>query len=355
MKKKILWLGLSFLLVVSLVLASCAPAVVGEQEEEEDVVVDHPPYWEIPIVTTQRDPFDKITPGFSGNPVIRHMFTADPAALVYNDTFYIYTGHDEQLPGVDGFLMKDWHVFSSTNMIDWEDHGPVLSIEDFSWAKQDAWAGECVYNKGKFWWYVPMSHKTIGWFSIAVAVADHPTGPFVDALGHALITDNTANSVELNIDPTVFVDDDGQVYLYWGSWGECRMVKLKDNMIELDGPVTTVTGLRGFHEAAYLHKRDDIYYLSYAAGYPSTTEYATSESPEGPWVYRGRINNRVSSSTNHHSIVEYKGKWYFVYHNAGLLGGGDYRRSVCIDTMHYNDDGTINTIIQTTKGIPTLP
>ncbi len=229
---------------------------------------------------------DTITPGYSGNPIIKHIFTADPAALVYKDTFYIYAGHDEQAVGEKPFLMKDWHVFSSTDMVHWKAYGAVLSLLDFCWARMDAWAGQCVYRDGKFWWYVPMSHKMIGWFSIGVAVSDNPIGPFHDALGHALITDSTPNSVKLNIDPTIFVDDDGQAYLIWGGWGKCRMVKLKPNMIELDGPVTEVTGLTGYTEAPWLHKRNGVYYLSYAAGFPETIDYATSSSPMGPWTYR---------------------------------------------------------------------
>lgn len=306
---------------------------------------------EIPLSSIW-DPNDTLTPGYAGNPIIRHMFTADPAALVHNDTFFIYTGHDEAAVGGTNFYMRDWHIFSSTDLINWTDHGAKLSINTFSWAKQDAWAGQCIERDGKFWWYVPMYHKNIGWFSIGVAVSDSPIGPFTDAKGSALITDETPNSVELNIDPTVFVDDDGHAYIIWGGWGSCRMAKLKDNMIELDGPVVDVPGLSGYTEAPWLHKRNGIYYLSFAAGFPETIDYATSNSPTGPWNYRGRINDRVyNSPTNHQSIVQFRGKWYFVYHNGGLPTGGEYRRSVCIDELSYNNDGTINKVKQTIRGV----
>jgi beta-xylosidase len=132
---------------------------------------------------------------FAANPVIQHMFTADPAALVYNDRVYIYTGHDEAAEGHDSFVMRDWHVFSSSDMVNWTDHGAVLRVSDFSWASADAWAGHCVYRDGKFYWYVPMSHKTINGFSIGVAVSDSPTGPFQDARGSAIITNNMTTDI----------------------------------------------------------------------------------------------------------------------------------------------------------------
>jgi beta-xylosidase len=296
-----------------------------------------------------------LPPVQENNPIIRNLFTADPAALVSKDTFFVYTGHDEQKAGVNGFLMKDWHVFSSTNMATWKDHGAVLSVNTFSWAKADAWAGQCVEKNGKYYWYVPMSHKSIGWFSIGVAVSNNPTGPFVDAKGEALITDQTPNSIRLNIDPSVFVDDDGKAYLYWGGFGNCRMVKLKSNMIDLDGEVMDVPGLTGFTEAPWVHKRNGIYYMSFAAGFPETIDYATSSSPLGPWIYKGRLNDlAVNSSTNHQSIVEYKNQWYFVYHNGILPTGGEFRRSVCIETLTHNPDGTIQKIKQTYQGVPAI-
>ena len=137
------------------------------------------------------------------------LYTADPAALVYNDTCYIFTGYDE---GSTGYVMKDWYIFSSTDMVHWTDHGPRLTLSDFSWARADAWAGHCVEKNGKFYWYVPVSHKTISGFSIGVAVADHPLGPYKDARGSALITNNMTTNVDISWDDIDqgFVDTDGR-------------------------------------------------------------------------------------------------------------------------------------------------
>jgi beta-xylosidase len=286
---------------------------------------------------------------YNGNPIIRNIFTADPAALVYKDTFYLYTGHDEQLEGGNGFVMNDWHIFSSTDMKNWTDLGPKLSINTFSWAKSDAWAGQCVEKNGKFYWYVPMSHKTINGFAIGVAVGNSPKGPFTDAKGLALITNDMTTDVSItwdDIDPTVFVDDDGQAYLYWGNTS-CKYVKLKSNMIEIDGPIQYVT-LPGYTEAPWLHKHNGYYFLTYASSYPEFISYATSKSPIGPWTYRGFVNSLVKNSpTNHEAILEFKGAWYFVYHDGALPTGGEFRRSVCIDTLYYDNDSTMRKIKQT--------
>ncbi|WP_343212927.1 glycoside hydrolase family 43 protein [Actomonas aquatica] len=294
----------------------------------------------------------------AGKPIVTDMFTADPAPLAHDGTLYIYTGHDIQNETERSFKMHDWYAFSTTDLGSFEKHGPLLSADDFAWASGDAFAAHVTERDGKFYWYVSLRHKDIRrreGFAIGVAVADSPLGPFKDALGHALITDDTPNSVVLNIDPAVFVDDDGQAYLYWGSWDEARMVLLKDNMVELAGEVQTVDA-KNFFEAPFLHKRGDTYYLTYAgSGYPSKTEYATSDSAAGPWTYGGVINGLMpKSETNHQGIVEFKGKWYFVYHNSQLPGGGVYRRSVCIDELHYGPNGEILPVQRTSNGPPPI-
>jgi beta-xylosidase len=298
---------------------------------------------------------DSIPPGYSGNPIIRDIFTADPCAMVYNDTLYLFTGHDEQNTVSEWFYIRDWHVFSTTDMINYTDHGAKLAYTDFSWSSGNAFAGHCIYKNGKFWWYVPMTHKTIKvheGFAIGVASADHPTGPYADVLGKALITDDTYNSADLNIDPAVFIDDDGQVYLFWGSWGACRMVKLNDNMIDLDSDVQVVN-VPNFFEAPWIHKRNGIYYLTYASLYPSVIAYSTSASINGPWIYRGVLNDYVENcETNHPSIIQYKGNWYFFYHNGALPTGGNWRRSVCVELLYYDEDGLMKKIVQTTAGVP---
>ncbi len=291
---------------------------------------------------------------WAANPIVTNIYTADPAALVANGVFYIYCGHDEQVAGGSGFMMKDWHILASTDMVNWTDHGAKLKYTDFSWAMGDAWAGQCVQGRdGKYYWYVPVNDRTSnGWMAIGVAVGDTPLGPFRDAKGTWLLNDQTPNSSPLNIDPTVFIDDNGQAYIYWGSYWGLRAAKLKSNMIELDGSVMTPQGATGFWEAPYLWKRNGLYYLAYAAGgNPATIDYCTGTNPLGPWTYRGRICDTVSSPTNHCAIQEYKGQWYFVYHNAGAPGGGEFRRSVCVDYLYYNADGTIQKVIQTKNGV----
>jgi beta-xylosidase len=294
---------------------------------------------------------------FAKNPIITNIFTADPAVLVYKDTVFLYTSHDEAPVGGTEYVMHDWHVFSSTDMVNWTDRGVCLSVKDFSWTYDHAYAGQCVYHDGKFYWYVPMAHKkdsqSNGGFAIGVAVSTTPTGPFIDAIGEALITNEMTTDKKHSwddIDPTVFVDDDGKAYLYWGN-KSCRYVKLKANMIELDGPISVVT-LDNFEEAPWLYKRNGTYYLLYAALFPECIDYATSNSPTGPWAYRGRIaDTAYNSTTIHPATIDYHGDSYLFYHNGALPTGGNYRRSICLDYLYYNSDGTIKEVIQTTSGV----
>ena len=154
-----------------------------------------------------------------------------------------------------------------------------------------------------------------------------------------------------DIDPSPWIDDDGQAYLFWGNT-QCYYAKLKDNMIELDSPIMPVD-LPEFTEAPWIHKKGDWYYLSYASGFPEKTVYAMSKSIEGPWEYKGILNEIAgNSNTNHQAIVEFKGKWYFVYHTGGIQPtGGSFRRSVCIDYLYYNADGTLKRVQMTTEGV----
>ena len=297
-----------------------------------------------------KDEVEEVT---SGNPVIKDTYTADPAALVHNDTLYLYTGHDEQQVGKKGFLMNDWLLYSTTDMVNWKSHGPVLHTNQFSWASGQAWAAHVVEKEGKFYWYVTVEHASIPGKSIGVAVADDPKGPWQDALGEALVTNDMTTHTDIgwdDIDPAVFIDDGGSAYIYWGNT-VCKWAKLKDNMIELDGEIQTID-LPSFTEAPWVHKRKDKYYLSFAAEFPEKIDYAMADSPEGPWEYQGRLNELVPDSpTNHQSIVEYKDRWYFIYHNGKLPEGGEFRRSACIDYLTYNDDGTIQKIKQTSEGV----
>ncbi len=289
------------------------------------------------------------------NPIIRDKFTADPAALVHNDTVYLYAGHDEAPNDFNFYRMNEWLVYSSTDMVNWQEYPVPLKPSDFKWSSGEAWAAQVIERNGKFYWYVTVEHATIRGKSIGVAVSDSPTGPFKDALGKALITnDMTTEYTDItwdDIDPTVYIDDDGQAYLYWGNTA-CYWAKLKDNMIELDGEIHTVD-LPNFTEAPWIHKRGDWYYLSYAYQFPEKTAYAMSRSITGPWEYKGILNELAGNcNTNHQSIIEYRDNWYFIYHTGGIQpNGGSFRRSVCIDELHYNPDGTMQRVIMTSEGI----
>lgn len=177
------------------------------------------------------------------NPVIKDKFTADPAALVVNNTVYLYVGHDEAPDDHGFYLMNEWLVYSSNDMVNWKEHPVPLKTSEFSWASGDAWAAQVIERNDKFYWYVTVSHATIQGKAIGIAVADSPTGPFKDALGKALITnDMTTEYTNIDwddIDPTIYIDDDGQAYLFWGNT-VCYYVKLKENMIELDGEIKTI-------------------------------------------------------------------------------------------------------------------
>ncbi|GAA4988012.1 hypothetical protein HD597_007617 [Nonomuraea thailandensis] len=300
-------------------------------------------------------------PALAGAPITTAIYTADPAALVVGDTLYLYTGHDEAPTGGTNFVMRDWHVFSSTDATTFTDQGAKLAISNFSWAGADAWASEVERGAdGRYYWYTSINGNGPGWMNIGVAVGNSPTGPFTDAIGGPLISDSTPNSSPLNIDPTVFTDDDGQVYMYWGSYYGLRAVRLNASMTSTVGSVITPSGVSNFWEAPWMFKRNGVYYLAYAAndsgcsqpGY-ACVRYATASNPLGPWTHRGVVLDQVSSTTNHPAIIEFKGQWYMVYHNAAAPGGGDFRRSVTIDQLSFNADGTMQKVVQT--GGPTTP
>lgn len=294
-----------------------------------------------------------IEPKKQGNPIITDKYTADPAALVYNDTVYLFAGHDECPPEGNFYQMHEWLIYSSTDMVNWKEHTP-FKVTAFDWARDDAWAAQVIERNGKFFWYVTTHHKTIEGKAIGIAVADSPTGPFHDAIGKALITNDMTTQTDISwddIDPSVIIDTDGQAYLFWGNT-VLKYAKLKENMIELDGPIKTID-LPNFTEAPWIHKKGDWYYLSYAYQFPEKIAYAMSRNVNGPWEYKGILNEIAgNSNTNHQSIIEYKGKSYFIYHNGGIpTAGGSFRRSVCIDYLNYNNDGTLKRVQMTTEGV----
>jgi beta-xylosidase len=293
------------------------------------------------------------------NPLFTDQFTADPAPFVHDCTFYIQCGHDEAAAGQNSFVMKEWFLLASTDMVHWT-KTVTLKLSDFSWADANAWAGQMVTKGGKFYWYVPVNERGSG-MALAVAVADSPTGPFKDALGKPLVDDafemsnmgfRTPSDTPFTIDPTVFVDDDGQAYLHYGGFSRLIVAKLGSDMTSIDGKMQEVTP-QGFFEAAFLIKHGGKYYEIYAAGSnPATIDYATSSSPLGPWKYGGRVMDafpkaagQQDAPTNHSGVAELNGQWYIVYHtSSGPNGGGTYRREVAIDKLTFNSDGTIQKV-----------
>lgn len=284
-----------------------------------------------------------------GNPIITKEYSADPSAHVFNDTLWVYPSHDKD--DALNFSMEDYHVYSTTDMKTWEDHGIIFNpIKQTTWAKRAAWAPDCIYRNGKYYLYYPTDQRHIG-----VAVSNTPTGPFHDPLGHPLISIDSPGVVCNRdfIDPCVFIDDDGQAYLFMGQNTVC-CIKLNEDMISYDGEVHIIEGIYEFFEAVWVHKRNGLYYISYSDGpffgHPDRIAYCTSKSIFGPYTYKGVILDPVNSGTNHHSIVNYKGQDYLFYHTADLSRtlAPDYhcgvRRSVCCDSLFYNEDGTIKKV-----------
>jgi len=298
------------------------------------------------------EPAPVVAPAVQGKPIVTDIFTADPSAMVDNGRVYLYTGHDEAASGVNGYVMNEWRVYSTCDMKTWTDHGAPLKVGAFAWAKGSAWAADVVKRNGKYYFYAPVDHKTIPGFAIGVAVSDSPTGPFVDARGSALITNDMTTQVSItwdDIDPAVFVDASGQAYLYWGN-SVLKFAKLEANMTELDGPISTLT-IDSFTEAPYLHEHKGTYYLSYAHRFPEDLAYMTGPSATGPWTPRGVLMNpNVNVKTIHQAIIEFNNKSYIFYHNTALPGGSEFRRSVAVEELTYNADGTMQFVTQTAAG-----
>jgi arabinoxylan arabinofuranohydrolase len=292
------------------------------------------------------------------NPVVQTLYTADPAPLVHDGTLYLYTTHDEDVTVNEFFTMNDWRVYSSTDVVNWTDHGSPLHYQDFGWAGGNAWAGQVIYRNGTFYFYVPVV-RTDGANAIGVATSVSPFGPFEDALGSPLVTSDCGD-----IDPTVWLDTDGQAYLYWGNPNLCY-VKLNEDMVSYQGEVVRVPmetggfGIRSdserptsYEEGPWFYKRDALYYMVYPGGpLPEHIAYSTSTGPTGPWSYQGIIMPAEGASfTNHPGVVDYKGKSLFFYHNGALPDGGGFKRSVCVEEFTYGADGSIPELRMTTEG-----
>ncbi|WP_116948090.1 family 43 glycosylhydrolase [Jiangella endophytica] len=316
---------------------------------------------------------DPVTITSTENPILGDgsYYSADPAPLVVpagtpgNDTgadqLYIYTGHDEAGPTRNDFIMNEWGAFvtSDVDAGEWTHHPSLMRPEQvFTWATPGrAYAGQVVRGvDGRYYWYVPVNEAASpasDKFGIGVAVSDTPTGPWTDHVGAPIISQRVpaANTIH-NIDPTILIDGEApnqRVYVYWGSFGNLRMLELAQDMKTPIGSVRTVTGLTGFFEAAWIFERGGTYYLAYAgnnagptsactpANYHACIAYGTATSPAGPWTYRGTILPPVSSTTSHPGIVEFDGEWWLAYHTADAVGGNHFRRSVAIDRVEWDD------------------
>lgn len=303
------------------------------------------------------------------NPVIRDQFSADPTARVFNNKVYLYPSHDIKPPvgqRQDWFCMEDYHVFSSENLTDWTDHGMIVTQNKVPWVRKDSysmWAPDCVERNGKYYFYFPSAPaEGRGGFAVGVAIADSPTGPF--------IPEKEPIKGINGIDPCVLQASDGNAYIFWGN-GRCA--KLKPNMKELadDNPKETVKWgnrememvgvncLQGLPnrqaEGPFAFEANGWYYLTYPYVRENTEVlgYAMSKNPMGPYEYKGLIMAEHANGcwTNHHSIVNYKGQWYLFYHCNFFSPNDDKRRSVQIEKLFFNPDGTIQEVKPTMRGV----
>ena len=313
-------------------------------------------------------------------PLVTHIYTADPSAHVFNGKLYIYPSHDldvdiESNDNGDQYMMEDYHVLSLDNLDSpCVDNGEALHLKDVPWASKQLWAPDVAYKNNTYYLFFPARDKE-GIFRIGVATSPNPVGPFKAE------KDPIAGS--FSIDPAVFVDEDNRSYVYFGGlWGGQlekwstgtynpeaegpaltepalgpRVAELNDDMLsfkeapkeisivdEAGNPILAGDEERRYFEGPWMHKYNGKYYLSYSTGTTHYIVYAVGDSPVGPFVYKGKILTPVLGWTTHHSIVEFEGKWYLFYHDCSLSGGIDNKRSVKFSELKYNEDGTIQTI-----------
>ena len=317
------------------------------------------------------------------NPVIQTMYTADPAPMVHRGTLYLFSSHDEDVGEKNNFNMKNWVLATTTDMVNLTQHGVIASLKDFPWAAKEisgwdgfdngAWAPQAIERDGKWYLYAPVQGRGIG-----VLVADNPLGPYTDPIKKPLIAGHAGGLYD-SIDPTVYIDDKGQAYLAWGNpnlWS----VKLNKDMISFDtsvgengiirhpmtvkalgernppdtqGVTLPKPALRGtsYEEGPWLYQRNHLNYLFFAGGpLPEHLAYSTGPTPEGPWTYGGVVMPPQSAFTNHAGVVDYKGKTYLFYHNAALPGGDGFKRSVAVDELKFNPDGSVPMVRPTKEG-----
>ena len=313
-----------------------------------------------------------LTSAMAQNPIIRTQYSADPTARVFNGKIYLYPSHDIKAPEgqrQDWFCMEDYHVFSSDDLMEWTDHGVIVTQNKVPWVRPDSysmWAPDCVERNGKYYFYFPSAPAAGGGFAVGVAIADKPEGPYtpepqpIKGIG--------------GIDPCVLQASDGNAYIFWGA-GRCA--KLKENMTELadDNPRDTmrwgtrliesvgVNCLQGLPsrqaEGPFAFEYNGNFYLTYPYVRENTEvlAYAMSKNPMGPYEYKGLIMAEHANGcwTNHHSIVNYKGQWYLFYHHNDYSPHFDKNRSVCVDSLFFNPDGTIQEVHPTLRGVGISP
>jgi hypothetical protein len=303
-----------------------------------------------------------INQSFAQNPVIRDQFTADPSARVFNGRVYVYPSNDilaKEGKGRPGwFCMEDYRVFSSENLTEWTDHGVIVSQNKVNWVDSTSysmWAPDCIYRNGKYYFYFPANNNIANTngrkgFSMGVAISDKPEGPFVPQ--------PEPIKGAPGIDPNVFIDKDGQAYLYW-AMGKIFVAKLNDNMLELTSEPQEIKEMpeKGLKEGPWLFERNGIYYMTYphVQDKIERLEYAIGDNPMGPFKYAGVIMDEspMNCWTNHQSFFEYKGQWYLFYHQNAYSPRFDKNRSICIDSMFFNEDGTIQKVTPTLRGVGT--
>ncbi len=295
---------------------------------------------------------DLIRPGPIARPIITAIYTADPSAVVGRDgRLYIYASHDmDPARGCD--LMDRYHVFSTGDMVHFRDEGEILRSDEVAWGRPEGgfmWAPDCGWRNGKYYFYYPHpadSNWNDSW-RFGVAVSDEPHRGFRD-IGWVKDAAGDAVGGWCMIDPCIFTDEDGTPYLYFGGGAMPRGCVLEDDMMTVRGEVREMEGLHDFHEASWVFRRGDLYYMTYSDNLPGNNRlcYAVSRDPLGPWEYKGVYLAPTGCDTSHGSVVEFKGHWYAFYHNCSISGAGNLR-SVCVDELFFNEDGTIRPAEQT--------
>jgi beta-xylosidase len=299
--------------------------------------------------------------GFSGNPIFEGWY-ADPEAVVYGDEYWVYPTYSDPPDNFRKNVFID--AFSSRDLVNWEKHPRALDIANVKWAKYALWAPAAIYANNKYYLFFAandlQNDKDIG--GIGVAVADKPSGPFIDALGKPLI-DKFHNGAQ-PIDQFVFRDDDGQYYMYYGGWGHCNVVKLSTDLLSVtpfsDGTVFKEITPEKYVEGPFAFKRQGKYYLMWSeggwGGPDYCVAYAMADSPLGPFKRIEKIlqqDPQVATGAGHHSVIPVQGSdtWYIVYHRRPLGETKATHRETCIDYMHFNKDGTIKPVTITFEGV----